>query len=98
MKKLEQIIEWYPDEEFLSADGFEEALIGVAYDKIKGTHVLVYSRTKCIEILIERDKMSKEEAEELFEFNVEGAYMGEKTPIYVDDFMFYEEKIIGFEG
>jgi len=91
MTKLEQIIEWYPDEEFLSADGFEEALIGVVYDKMKSVHLLVYSRTKCIEILIERDKMSKEEAEEFFDFNVEGAYMGEKTPLYVDDLMFFGE-------
>jgi hypothetical protein len=91
MTKLEQIIEWYPDEEFLSADGFEDALIGVVYDKIKSVYVLVYSRVKCIEILITRDKMSKEEAEEYFDFNVDGAYMGEKTPIYVDDFMFFDE-------
>jgi len=91
MTKLEQIIEWYPDEEFLSADGFEEALIGVVYDKIKSVYLLVYSRAKCVEILIERDKMSKEEADEFFDFNVEGAYMGEKTPLYVDDFMFFGE-------
>ena len=29
--------------------------------------------------------MSYEEAVEYFDFNVEGAYMGEKTPIWVDD-------------
>jgi hypothetical protein len=53
---------------------------------------VVYSRSKCIEVLITRDKMSKEEAEEFFDFNVEGAYMGEKTPIFVDDVMFDVEK------
>lgn len=91
MTKLEQIIEWYPDEEFLSADGFENALIGVAAIKQTAQFVLVYSRMKCIEILISRDKMSKEDAEEYFDFNVEGAYMGEKTPIFVDDMIFYGE-------
>lgn len=91
MKKLERIIEWYPDEEFLSADGFEKALIGIAYDKIKGVHVLIYSRMECIEILIERDEMSKEDAEEYFDYNVEGAYVGDKTPVFVDDMMFYDE-------
>ncbi len=89
MKKFERIIEWYPDEVFLSADGFDNALIGIAYDKIKGVHVLIYSRMKCIEILIERDGMSEDEAEEYFDYNVEGAYVGEKTPIFVDDMMFY---------
>ena len=36
--------------------------------------------------------MTKEDAEEFFDFNVEGAYMGEKTPIWVDDMMFYGEE------
>jgi len=89
MTKLEQIVDWYPDEELLSADGFEDCVIGVIYDGNLGVHKLVYSRSKCIELLITRDKMCKEEAEEYFDFNVEGAYMGEKTPIYVDDLMFY---------
>jgi hypothetical protein len=89
MTKLEEIIEWYPDEEFLSADGFEEAIIGVAAIKQTAQLVLVYSKSKCLEILITRDKMGKEEAEEYFDFNVEGAYMGEKTPIWVDDLLFF---------
>lgn len=91
MTKLEQISEWYPDEEFLSADGFEDCIIGTISDKSTGVFKLVYSITKCIEVLITRDKMNKEEAEEFFYFNVDGAYMGEKTPIFVDDFMFYGE-------
>lgn len=86
--KLDEIVEQYPDEELLSADGFEDAVIGVACLKVTGAMVLVYSRTKCIETLMTRDGMSYEEAMEYFDFNVEGAYMGEKTPIYVDDEMF----------
>ena len=93
MTRLEQIIEFYPDEELLSADGFEDCVIGVAYNKFTSTHNLVYSRSKCINLLVERDKMTFEEAEEFFDFNVEGAYMGKKTPIFVDDMMFdiYDE-------
>ena len=63
----------------LLADGFSEALIGMGtrftYD------VAVYDYAKCIEIL-ERD-MSRENAEEYFEFNVIGAYVGEHTPVFV---------------
>lgn len=91
MKKIEQIIEWYPDEEFLQADGFDDAIIGVMYDKIKSLFILVYSRTKCIETLVKRDGMSYEEAAEYFDFNVDGAYMGEKTSIFVNDEMFNME-------
>ena len=79
MTNLEIVCEAYPDEQFLSADGFEDAIVGV-YDGR-----LVYSNLKCIEILMVRDGMSQEEAIEYFDFNVEGAYMGEKTPIWVDD-------------
>jgi len=85
MNKLEIIKEEYPEETFLSADGFEDAIIGVAEIKQTSQFVLVYSRTLCIDILMQRDKMTYEEAEEYFDFNVEGAFMGEKTPIWVDD-------------
>jgi len=88
MTRLEQIVEWFPDEELLSADGFEDCVIGVAYNKTTSTYNLVYSRSKCIDVLIKRDGMTFEEAVEYFDFNVEGAYMGEKTPIWVDDEMF----------
>ena len=88
MTKLEIILEQYSDEEFLSADGFDNALIGVAYDKTTSVSRLVYSRSKCLDILMERDGMNFEEAEEFFDFNVEGAYVGEKTPIWVNDEMF----------
>ena len=88
MNKLNDILEFYPDEEFLSADGFEDAVIGVCYDQ--GVNRLVYSKTKCIKILMDRDKMSYEIAIEHFDFNVQGANMGEKTPIYVDDEIFEE--------
>jgi hypothetical protein len=90
MTKLEMVLEQYPDEELLSADGFENAVMGVYYERENGVYKLVYSRARCIQILMQRDGMTYEEAEEFFDFNVEGAYMGEKTPIYVDDEMFVE--------
>jgi len=85
MTKLEIIVEHYPDAEFLTADGFEEAILGVVFDIANGETRLAYSRCKCLEILMKRDDMSEEEAIEYFDFNIEGAYMGEKTPIWVDD-------------
>lgn len=75
----EQLNEANP--EALLADGFEEALIGTAMVFSKGP-VALYDRAKCIQILVERDKMSEEEAEEYFSFNVEGAYAGEFTPAF----------------
>lgn len=67
--------------EALYADGFEDAIIGVG--RQFNTDVVVYDEEKCIQILMERDGMTDEEAEEFFEFNVVGAYVGEHTPIFV---------------
>ena len=85
-KKIEDIIESYPDEELLQADGFDDALLGVVTD-FNAKPRLAYSKDKCISILMVRDGMSYEEAIEYFDYNVSGAYVGEKTPIWVDDEM-----------
>jgi hypothetical protein len=67
---LETIIEAHPDTEFLIADGFDEAIIGVDTKSER----LIYSVSKCLTILC-RD-MSEEDALEYFEYNVSGAYKG----------------------
>lgn len=76
---LQNIFDFYPDDEFLIADGFNDAVIGID----SGLDRLVYSSEKCVEILMERDGMSFDEAVEFFEYNVAGAYVGELTPIFV---------------
>jgi hypothetical protein len=76
---INKIIEQYEDETFLKADGFDEAIIGVDETTMR----LIYSVSKCIEILM-RD-MSEEDAMEHFSFNVSGGYVGEKTPIWCSD-------------
>lgn len=78
---IEEILEKYPDEEFLLADGFNEALLGVDEKSMR----LIYSISKSINILME--DMSEEDAFEYFYYNVSGAYMGEKTPIWCDDIL-----------
>lgn len=76
---LESIAEFNP--EALLADGLEDAIVG--YDT-KGR--VIYSVDNIIDILVERDGMSYEDASEHFSFNIECAYVGEHTPIYM-----YEE-------
>lgn len=75
----------HPDGEFLLADGFENAFIGVVYGKMREP-VACYDRKKCISILVARDGMAEEDAEEFFSFNVDDAWMGEKTPMFLDTF------------
>ena len=76
---LEEIIERYSDEEFLTADGFDSAIIGVDEKSMR----LVYSKKKILEILVAEHEMDELEAIEYYDFNIVGAYMGEKTPIYM---------------
>ncbi len=78
---LDSIVEYNEDEEILKADGFDDAVIGIDL----GTMRLVYSVTRCLEILIVEDEMSLEDAIEHFDFNVRGSYVGEKTPIWCED-------------
>lgn len=70
-----------PDEETLHADGFEDAFIG--YGVRFKSMVAVYDGTKRIDILVERDGMTHEEAVEFMDFNVTGAYVGDYTPIFL---------------
>jgi len=76
---LNSIIENYPDETFLIADGFDQAVIGIDIHSMR----LIYSVSKCIEIL--EEDMSTEDAIEHFDYNVSAAYVGEQTPIWCYD-------------
>ena len=65
-------------------DGYDEAIIGPAYiwRGNEQVQVLVYDAEKIREILM-RDGCSAEEAREFIEFNIEGGYLGIKTPVLV---------------
>ena len=82
---LNGIINYYEDEQFLLADCFNDAVIGVDESSMR----LIYSTSKCIEILMLQSEMLLDEAIEYFDFNVRGAYFGDKTPIWCED-MLYE--------
>ena len=77
----EEILECYPEETFMFADGFDGAIIGID----SKTSRIVYSICECTEILMNDSNMTQEEAVEYFYFNVECSYVGEQTPIWVYD-------------
>ena len=81
---MEEKIDWLieHDEEILTADGFDSALIGVG-ERAGQPTIAMYDKDKCINLLIERDGMTEEEAEEYLYFNVVGAWVGEYTPCFV---------------
>lgn len=66
----------------LFADGFDDAIIGVAQDGLTGSFRVCYSVTRCYDVLI-ADGMTEEEAIEYFEYNTLAANMGPMTPIFI---------------
>ena len=77
---------YYDYPHLLLADGFEQAFVGVV-EGMGFAPKACYDKWKCYDILMERDGMSFEEATEYFEFNVAGAYAGEHTPAFIDNFV-----------
>lgn len=68
------------EEECLTADGFDAALVGCTY----GANVVaVYDIQRMIDVLV-NEGMEHDDAVEFLEYNVVSAYLGEKTPLYVN--------------
>tara|TARA_R110000796_G_scaffold86979_1_gene187985 strand:+ start:17 stop:271 length:255 start_codon:yes stop_codon:yes gene_type:complete len=71
-----------PSEDVLFADGLDEAIIGFEPNLWK----VVYSRSLVVDVLMKRDGMGPDEAVEFAEFNIFGAMVGEKTPLWVENY------------
>lgn len=74
--------------EILFADGYDDAVIGIAYDE--DLPRVVYSKEKMIDIMMDMFKDEDDvedpfkEAMEFLEYNVWGAYVGTGTPMYIN--------------
>jgi hypothetical protein len=80
MIRLNDILESYPDEEFLKADGFDDAIIGIEANSLR----LVYSVEAAVELLMNNEGMTYDDALDYLYFNTINAYVGDKTPIWVN--------------
>lgn len=72
-------------DDILLMDGFDEAFIGVGA-RINLPPVAIYNRMKMVKILVTRDGMTYDEADEYISYNCEGAWVGDTTPIIVNSF------------
>ena len=79
-ERSERLLEVIKDlnPEAVVLDGLDDSIEG--YDK---DGRIIYSVYNIIETLMQRDEMSEEEAWEHYSFNIEGAYLGEYTPIFL---------------
>lgn len=60
---------------------FDGCIVGVA-ERCGMEPVVVYDEKKVIDSLVARG-LEREEAEEFFDFNIAGAYVGERTPMLI---------------
>jgi hypothetical protein len=88
MNRRQTLVDQYTDGEehllFLDPEYFDEAIIGVAFNAT-GVFCVAYSEPKIIELLIKHDKMDPDEAMEWYQFNIVASYLGESTPLFIDD-------------
>jgi hypothetical protein len=67
--------------EALLAAGFDDAILGVA-ERATQPPLVVYDAEQCIAIL-EKRGMTREEAEDSFSHNTLGAWVGDRTPLFL---------------
>ena len=63
-------------------NGFDSAILGITDDG-----VLVYSKELMVEIVIKTDNMTDEDAWEYLEYNTFCAYVGDLSPMYVNQYI-----------
>jgi len=68
-------------EDMLIMDGYDDCIVGVV-ERFGQPPIVCYDRDKVIKAHM-KDGMDYEEAEEFFEFNQIGAWLGESTPCFI---------------
>lgn len=81
MEIREKLAEHFGDD-LLFADSFDDAIVGVAIGNDSGR--VVYDAKQMADILVQKENMSQEEAWQYLEFNTFCAYVGKRTPIYIN--------------
>lgn len=77
---LNKIINEYPEDYFITAEGFSEAVVGVDLDSRR----LIYSVSRCIDILVYEDDMILEEAVDYFETTLRKSFPEGTGPIWAN--------------
>ena len=86
LNRRQEIVDDYGDDEllFLSEPEFDEAILGISR-RIGQEDVVAYNANKIYEILAKQ--LNTEDwtmIYEYYEFNILGAYVGDRTPVFID--------------
>lgn len=83
METLKQILENYPEAEFVKLPAeFDDCIIGLEVSSMR----IVYAEELVIRELMSQD-LSFEDAYDHYSFNILGSYVGEQTPIFIETFI-----------
>jgi len=63
-------------------DGLEDEIVGIV-EEFGNSPRILYSKSKILQILQERDLMTEQEAEEFYDYNILGLYAGEQNPVFL---------------
>lgn len=69
------------EDELMSMDGYEDCIVGIV-EQFGRPPILCYNKILVIQKMVD-DGASPEEAEEYFDYNQIGAYVGESTPCFL---------------
>ena len=70
------------DPETMKMDGYDDCIVGIV-EGFGSTRLLCYDKEKVLERLM-ANGMEYDEAQEYYEFNMLGAFVGEGTPCFID--------------
>ena len=86
----QELVEKYADDELLFADGFDEAILGVCH-RFGQVLIVAYDYGRVIEIIQQEivrtpagGDCTRGEAHEYFDINVIGAWVGGRTPCFIE--------------
>ena len=74
-------IEINEEDKLMSMDGYEDCIVGIV-EQFGRPPILCYNKILVMQKMID-DGASPEEAEEYFDYNQIGAYVGESTPCFL---------------
>ncbi len=66
----------------LDPDHYDVCVVGIA-ERCGMEAVAVYDKDCLLRMLVEKEGMTEEEAVEWYEYNMVGAYVGERTPMFM---------------
>jgi len=68
----------------ITADGFDDAILGIVADPVTGSERLIYDYERCVEILVDNAMVDEELANEFMKDHVMMGNLGASTPLFVN--------------